>query len=302
MICLYLGNDKIKIIDCAKSKGKISVRNFYAITSPNDYLDNPDSKTFKELSQVIKDGLQELQPKGKRIRVVLDSNTIPYREMVLPSLKPQKLITLIKNEIFTDEKLAESNAVDFVEADKKVDEEKRSKFFITYVATQIIDDLQALCKEMGLRLLSIDVAQNAISKLIAKEKNLDEQFMLVNYKETSVTVFLFVYGKHIYSVTKPIISSPNPKFQNEKVYFINEMSGIILDTANFFRERYEGIKFNKVYVTGDVDKFALCLNPIEAKVGMSIKNLSGVDIVDDLTNEEFNQFADTIGAFLREGR
>ena len=301
MICIYLGNDRIKIVDSVVSKRKIEVKNFFSITSPNDYVDNPDSKSFKELSQVIKDGLQEMQPKGKKVRVVLDSSTIPYREMVMPPLKPQKLQLLIKNEIFTDEKLAESNTVDFVESDKKIDEQKRSKYFITYVSNQIIEDLDNLInKDMGYKLLSIDVVQNAISKLVSRMKALPDQYMLVDYKGNSVTIYLYVFGKHVYSVYKPIISEPNPKFQNERVYFINEMSGVIIDTANFFKSRYEGVEFDNVFITGDVDKFEVCANPIETKVGMTISNLPKLNLVEDVDEVEFNQFANTIGGFFRE--
>ena len=301
MICIYLGNDRIKIVDGDVSKRKIAIKNFFAITSPNDYIDKPDSKSFKELSQVIKDGLQEMQPKGKKVRVVLDSSTIPYREMVLPPLKPQKFQLLIKNEIFTDEKLAESNTVDYVESDKKIDEQKRSKYFITYVSNQIIEDLDNLInKDMGYKLLSIDVAQNAITKLVSKIKTLPDQYMLVDYKGNSVTIYLYVYGKHVYSVYKPIISEPNPKFQNERVYFINEMAGVILDTANFFRSRYEGVEFDNVFITGDVDKFEVCSSQIETKVGMSISNLPKLNFVEEVDEIEFNQFANTIGGFFRE--
>lgn len=301
MICIYIGNEKIKIIEASDSKRKIDITNIFAITSPNDYIDKPDNKAFKEIGQVVKDGISEMQPKGKKVRVILDSNTIPYREMVLPSLAPTKMLTLIKNEIFTDEKLANSNTVDYVEADKKVDAQKRSKFFITYVANEILSDIENLVvKDMGYKLLSIDVAQNAISKLVYRMKNLKDQFILIDYKETSVTVYLFVYGKHVYSVSKPVISEPNPKFQNERVYFVNEMAGIIIDTVNFFNDRYEGLNFDTVYVTGVVDKFEVCSLAIADKVGLSIVNLPLCSFIDNIDENEFNQFSNALGGFLRE--
>ena len=300
MISVYIGNDKVKIVDAVVGK-KVTVKNFYAITAPNDYIDKPDSKMFKELSQVIKDALQEMQPKGKKFRVVLDSSTIPYREMILQPLSPTKLRTLVKNEIFTDEKLAESNTVDFVEADKKVDDQKRSKYFITYVSNQIIEDIENLIiKDMNCKLLSVDIAQNAITKLIGRMKNLPDQFILVDYKGASVTIYLFVYGKHVYSMFKPVISEPNPKFQNERIYFINEMSGILLDTTNFFKSRYEGVEFKNVFITGDVDRFEVCSPQIESKINMDIRNLPKCTCVEDVDEVEFNQFSDAIGGFFRE--
>lgn len=301
MLSIYIGNDKIKIIEATVSKRKMIVKNFFAITSPNDYIDNPDDKSFKELSQVISDAIREMQPNGKKVRVVLDSKTIPYREMVLPPLAPAKMLTLIKNEIFTDEKLASTNTVDYVEADKKVDAEKRSKFFVTYVANEILTDIQNLVdKELGMKLLSIDIAQNALSKLIYRMKNLKDQFILLDYKDTSVTVYLFVYGKHVYSVSKPVISEPNPKFQNERVYFINEMSGIILDTINFFYNRYEGLDFDTIYITGDIEKFNLCTSFIIDKVGMTIKDLPLASFVEEMDEIEFNQFTNALGGIYRE--
>ena len=153
---------------------------------------------------------------------------------------------------------------------------------------------------MNCKLLSIDVAQNAMTKLIGRMKNLPDQFMLIDYKGAAVTIYLFVYGKHIYSMNKPVISEPNPKFQNERIYFINEMSGILLDTANFFKSRYEGIEFKDVYITGDVDRFEVCTPQIEQKVNMNIKKLPKCSCVEDVDEDEFNQFSDAIGGFFRE--
>ena len=162
MYILHISGDTVKILEGAYTRRKFIINSLYSVAMPSDYLDAPDDKGYEKLEAVVTNGLHDLGEdfKNKKIRVVLDNINIPFKEMVVPTLNRKKTIALIKNEIFSDEKLANGNTVDYIELEKKVDGEKQTRIMVTYVDNVILADIQKLCKNLMFRLVSVDVGQN----------------------------------------------------------------------------------------------------------------------------------------------
>lgn len=158
--------------------------------------------------------------------------------MILPYAKPSILYPIISAELFTDKKLAESHTVDFVEIDRNIedpDEEmqeaalnspeegeeeqeeksekkkkaKKARLMITYIDNLVIENLKKCCREVGMKLTAIDISQSALSKLVDFMKgDLPQYFVLVDYRMTTITSYLFADYKHVFSLSKPIIRCP----------------------------------------------------------------------------------------------
>lgn len=303
MLCMYLSNEKLKLIEGRIAGSKIIIKNIYSEISPNEYLDCDlsESKYTVEFTEAFTRALLEFENKGKRIIIVLDNSKIPFSEMTLPKTKPQKLLSIISNEIFNDEKLAKSNTVDYLEIAKKVNESNHSKYFVTYLANDLIERLKEVTKELGLKLSIIDIAQNSISKLMKyMSKILPDTYMLVDYKGSMVTLYLIHEGIHLFSLSKPIIAVPTAKFLNERYYFINEMSGILNDTLEFFTSKFTDIAFNTIYITGDVESFEVCSKAISDQVGYNILSLQRPESIIGIEDEEFNEYTNVLGALIRQ--
>ena len=117
MYVLHLSGDTVKILEGACTRRKLVINSLYSVAMPCDYLDAPDDKGYEKIEAVVTNGLRDLgeEFKNKKIRVVLDNINIPFKELVVPTLDRKKTIALVKNEIFSDEKLADSNTVDYLE-------------------------------------------------------------------------------------------------------------------------------------------------------------------------------------------
>ena len=355
MYVIYIGSDKIRIVQGNNSFGKIKIEGLYSALTPNDYLDNPNDKSFNDLSNVIAQGLLELSGKDKRIRIVLENGTIPFTEKTIKTLPDVKIINLIRNEIFSDEKLAATNVVDFVEVErfyreeleiKKEQNEKwaaflgknpttsnsldknennkaqdgqkapktrkvlTSRVFFTYISGIIIRHLEKFFKDMGYKLLSIDIYQNAMRKLLKayyvnNSKNKKDQLkniMLVEYKEDAITIFLIRENKLAYTFRKNLSLSLSEQFGSKKESsFVSELSDTIKESMQFFRGKYQDIEFEKIYLTGMIEKFDDWKDILASKIAYDVDILKTPNEVQNVDDIEFNEFSGTIAGFVKTG-
>ena len=173
--------------------------------------------------------------------------------------------------------------------------------FVSYLSNDLLDELQEISKNLGYKLQVIDIAQNSLSKLMRMmNKIMPDNYMLMDYKETSVTLYLISNGKHLFSLSKPIIAVPSLKFQNERYYFINEMSGVLNNTVQFFKKRFVDVAFNAIYVTGEVEKFSVCAKAISDQIGFNVIVLQRPENITGIEDSEFNIYANALGGLIRQ--
>lgn len=249
--------------------------------------------------------------------------------MILPYAKPSILYPIISAELFTDKKLAESHTVDFVEIDRNIedpDEEmqeaalnspeegeeeqeeknekkkkaKKARLMITYIDNLVIENLKKCCREVGMKLTAIDISQSALSKLVDfMKEDLPQYFVLVDYRMTSITSYLFADYKHVFSLSKPIYSMPNENYANEMAFFINDFSGIVSEAIQFFRSKYTDYKFDDVFITGDLDRFQSVESDLYGFMGLNVKMLPVPESVSGVEQLDFNALAPLIGTMLK---
>lgn len=354
MYVVYLGSDKIRIVEASVSFGKVFVKSLYSQITPNDYLDNPTEKSFTEISNVIADGLIQINGKGKNVRVVLENGTIPFTEKSIPSMSQDRTIKMIINDIFSDEKLIAQNVVDYVEIERFTKEEKieksdkwatflgktptkkedkvegeeeetqddekvktkkvkMSNIFFTYVSKDIIKHLEKFFKDLGYKLLSIDIYQNAMRKLITqqiltKKRNpnledgviLPDNMVLVEYKEDAITLFLFKNGKMGYTFRKTLMSSMSNYFQSERLYFIAELTQTISEALQFFRSKNPGLEYDGIYITGILNNFEAWGGEVASKITYELKTLGIHPMFKNVDEIEYNEFSGALAGFIRK--
>ncbi len=352
MYVVYIGSDKIRIVEASTSFGKVFVKSLFSQITPNDYLDNPTDKAFAELSNVIADGLTQINGKGKTVRVVLENGTIPFTEKTIPSLSQDKTIKMVINDIFSDEKLIAQNVVDYIEIERFIQEEKieksdklvtflgkapkkkeemnekteepddknvkvkkvrMSNIFFTYVAKDIIKHLEKFFKDLGYKLMSIDIYQNAMRKLIGqqialKKRNpnledgvvLPDNMVIVEYKDDAITLFLFKDGKMGYTFRKTLMSSMSNHFQSERLYFIAELTQTISEALQFFRSKNPGLEYDGVYITGVLNNFDSWGGEVSAKITYDLKPLGLHPMFRNVDEMEYNEFSGALAGFIRK--
>ena len=328
MIYYYLNNDKLKAMFATTSGKRVAVKEFFDMDFPSEFLNDPSATNIDlQLTEAMLDMIRKNEIKAKSAKFVLENSKIPFREMILPYAKPSILYPIISSELFTDKKLADNHTVDYVEIDRNIDdpeevaaalnapaegeedvsdgEEKKKKakkarLMVTYIDNLVIENLKKCCREVGMKLTAVDISQNALSKLVSFMKDdLPQYFVLVDYRITTITSYLFADYKHVFSLTKPIYSMPNENYANEMAFFINDFSSIVSEAIQFFRSKYTDYKFDDVYITGDLDKFQSVENDLYGFMGLNVKMLPLPDSVTGMEQLEFNSFAPLIGTMLK---
>lgn len=328
MIYYYLNNDKLKAMFATTSGKRVAVKEFFDMDFPSEFLNDPSATNIDlQLTEAMLDMIRKNEIKAKSAKFVLENSKIPFREMILPYAKPSILYPIISSELFTDKKLADNHTVDYVEIDRNIDdpeevaaalnapaegeedvsdgEEKKKKakkarLMVTYIDNLVIENLRKCCREVGMKLTAVDISQNALSKLVSFMKDdLPQYFVLVDYRITTITSYLFADYKHVFSLTKPIYSMPNENYANEMAFFINDFSSIVSEAIQFFRSKYTDYKFDDVYITGDLDKFQSVENDLYGFMGLNVKMLPVPDSVTGMEQLDFNSFAPLIGTMLK---
>lgn len=328
MIYYYLNNDKLKAMFATTRGKRVAVKEFFDMDFPSEFLNDPSATNIDlQLTEAMLDMIRKNEIKAKSAKFVLENSKIPFREMILPYAKPSILYPIISSELFTDKKLADNHTVDYVEIDRNIDdpeevaaalnapaegeedvsdgEEKKKKakkarLMVTYIDNLVIENLRKCCREVGMKLTAVDISQNALSKLVSFMKDdLPQYFVLVDYRITTITSYLFADYKHVFSLTKPIYSMPNENYANEMAFFINDFSSIVSEAIQFFRSKYTDYKFDDVYITGDLDKFQSVENDLYGFMGLNVKMLPLPDSVTGMEQLDFNSFAPLIGTMLK---
>ena len=295
MYILHLSGDTVKILEGAFTRRKLVINSLYSVAMPSDYLDAPDEKGYEKLEAVVTNGLRDLgeEFKNKKIRIVLDNINIPFREMLVPALPRKRTVALIKNEIFSDEKLADGNTVDYIEIERKVDEHKQTRIMVTYVDNIILADMQKLCKNLMFKLLSVDVGQNCTAKLLRyTAAALPASYVFAELRESVVMISLVIAGAFKYSMSKSIVSLESMRFKSERTYFVNDITNTLRGAVEVFRKQYPDFVCTDVVVAASPEKYELSVNVRQVTVPAN---------VDSISDEDYNEFFCTIGGLIREG-
>lgn len=328
MIYYYLNNDKLKAMFATVSGKKINIKNFYDMDFPSEFLNDPAANNIDlQLTEAMLDMIRNNSIKATKAKFVLENTKIPFRELILPYAKPSVLLPIISSEIFTDKKLAEAHTVDYIELERNIaisdeenaldapaeeDEEdeknknkknkkpaKNSKLMITYIDNMIIANLKKCCHDVGMKLEAIDISQNAMSKLMwFMRDTMPENFMLIDYRITTITSYLFADHKHVFSLTKPIYSMPNENYANEMAFFINDFSSILSEAVQFFRSKYDDCDFENLYITGDTDKFPTVETELSGFMGLTVGILPVPESVTGAELHDFNGLTPLIGTII----
>lgn len=304
MYVIHISGDTVKILEGSFARRKISVNSLYSVAMPSDYLDTPEEKGYEKLEAVIINGLRDLGEnfKNKKVRIVLDNINIPFREMIVPTLDRKKTIELVKNEIFSDEKLAGGNTVDYIETERKVEGEKQSRILVTYVDNIILSDMQKLCKNLMMRLLSIDVGQNCTAKLLRfSADSLPPSYIFTELRDSTVIISLIMNGEFKYCITKSVISMQSMRFKSERTYFVNDITNTLRNAADLFRKQYPEFECKEVVVAGSAEKLELMKKPVGDKLNANVRGVEVPDNVENVSADEYNDFFCTIGGLIREG-
>ncbi len=305
MICIYISDDKIKLLDGAMSGNRIAINSFYDISTKAGSMEGGAIKDTVVFTQSLQDCLQTTNIKPGKVTYVLDSSRVVFREMIVPDVPEAKLKKVIMGELFSDNK-ANSNTIDYIVLERFRSESKSYKLriMVTYVTNEVIDNLHMSAMELNLQPVVLDIAPNTISKLIgqynksgADRKLLVKTFVLLDFKDTFITITVFdnFVNKFSKSSVLYVADPENPDLG----YLASELSTQLNNTIRYFHSRYDDSEVEAVYVTGNAIVLDPIMQNIADSVNLMISHLPLPSFVKGISLLDYNAFSDALGAFIR---
>ncbi len=302
MICIYISDDKIKLIDGALSGGRIAVKSFYDISTKAGSMESGSIKDLVVFAQILQDCLTTNNIKPDKAIFVIDNSRIVFREMVVPDVPDNKIRLIIQSEILADSKVA-NTTLDYIIVERFKNEEKKPKLKIrvTYVTNDCIDSLQNSATELGMTPTVLDIAPNSISKLVAQyakndKKMLEDTFLLLDYKDTFISIN--VYSNYNCEFSKSTVLYAGEEGELDRDYLLQELTSNVNSVVRFYESRTEK-DVKAVYITGNAAVLDDILQEFADSVNMLVSHLPLPSFIKGMNLMEFNAFSCALGAFIR---
>ena len=303
MICIYMNDDRVKVLDGKKKGSKILIKKFFDIPTKTGSLESGNIKDLMAFSQILQECIQENELKKGPATFVIDNSRLVLKEMIVPDVAPVKVKQIITNEIFTDAK-GNTNTLDYIVAERFKNEEKkkRCKVHMTYLSTDAISSIYVSGSEVELRPKVLDIGPNSTTKLIElmikKKMGLEETFILVDYKETFLTLYVFDQGKRQLSKSTILYVSEDHVDIN---YVVSEIINNVNSLLRFYESRNEDRSVSAVYLTGHISILNDSMQELADSLSMVVSHLPCPNFVLGMDLTDFNAYSCALGAFIRKG-
>lgn len=303
MICIYVNDDRVKIVDGKASGKKIIIKKIIDVPTKSGSIENGSVKDLMAFSQVLQECIQDHELKPGACYFVVDNSRIVLKEMNVPAVAPAKVKQIIASEIFTDQK-GSNSTLDYIIADSFKNEEKKNRYRIhmTYLPTEAVSNFYVAGSEVELKPQVLDIGPNATTKLIEKmykqKVELEETFVLVDYKETFLSLYIFDKGKRQISKSTILYVSQD---EIDTSYINSEIINNVNSLIRFYESRNEDRTISAVYITGHIDHLNDSMQELADSLSMMVSHLPCPDFCMGVDLADFNAYSCAIGALIRKG-
>lgn len=303
MICVYMNDDRVKVLDVKPKGSKFLIKKAFDIPTKTGSLESGNIKDLMAFSQILQECIQDNMLSKGPAYFVIDNSRLVLKEMIVPDVSPDKVKQIIYNEIFSDSKGA-TNTLDYIVAERFKNEEKkkRCKVHMTYMPTDAISSIYVAGSEVELKPKVLDIGPNSTTKLIErmikKRIGLEETFILVDYKETFLSLYVFDQGKRQLSKSTILYVAEDHIDIN---YVISEIINNVNSLLRFYESRNEDRSVSAVYLTGHIDVLNDSMQELADSLSMVVSHLPCPDFVLGLDLSDFNAYSCAIGALIRKG-
>lgn len=301
MNCIYISDEYLGFVNGKVSGKNLKIKRFVRKQTDCANTENGTLKDKLEFAQVVQSFLDDTSTKERNTYVVLDNPRLVLKEMDLPFVDDKKFKILLANEVFPDGKM-NNNIVDYVidEVYKSEDKKKRCKARVSFLSNELIDEIKDVLIEMRLKPIVMDIAPNAVSKIpeLYAKTEMDEIYIVLDYKVSFVTVYLFANSKLLFSKSSVMYARPAKDNETEYEFFYSEIVNLLQSVMQFSISKYNYYP-SRIYVTGEIEHLQDSLQDMADSLGLGIRQLTppqrmkGVDVL------EFDNMFNAICALYR---
>ncbi len=205
LIGIEIGTRNIKMVNVNKS-GKITKYTYLDL--PPKVISDGEIESKTMLIELLKTAKRKLGASGKKCALCINSHDIVIKYINLPVMDEKHLLSNIKVEIagfLPDE--PENYVVDYIVSGRTEEEDRKQLQLLVFAApTRVLKAYADCLKAAGLKLLYLDVMENAYEKLfkMLKSKNLTRtsNFACVYIDNSKVSVS--IYGDNRFFINKTL--------------------------------------------------------------------------------------------------
>lgn len=314
ILSIEIDNQIIKIVESNKKGDTLSVYNCITFDVPDGLIEDGEINDMGILEKLIKNKLIQHNIKTKKSHLLINSNLIIIRSIVLPYINNKKeTMSMIKYEL-EHIMSADINQFKIVCKQEEIyikEGIKKAKYIVNLTHKKIYEQYIELFKRLKIQLISLDGSFNSLSKITSKNVN--------NESITTVSTMSFVrlnMNSIAFSVVKNgVVNFSRTTYLNlDEQIEIESVSESLEDTEQFKiliqdksdgtkeKEDYLNIMFDeiskylryyntinkesiieKIYIYGngfDSSMVELLSNEIDIKIEI-VEQLSGIEIINE---------------------
>ncbi len=303
MINVYVSDDKIKFVDGKASGKKLVIKSCHEVRSKTGSIETGNIKDLMAFSQVMQEAIQDYAIKVGPATFIVDNSRLVLKEMDVPDVAPVKIKQIVANEIFTDAK-SSTNTLDYMVESRFKNEEKkkRCKVNVTFLPSEVISNIYKCGSEVLMKPKILDIAPNALSKLVErmikdKKTQLEETFIVVEYKETFLSLLVFDKGQRQLSKSTILYVSEDAI---DVYYVVSEIVNNVNSLIRFYESRNENRNITAIYLTGQVEPLNDSMQDLADNLRMIVAHLPCPSYVMGVDLMEFNAYSSAIGGLIRK--
>lgn len=257
MICIEINDSSIKIIVYKKNFKPYIYR---IIELKQSIVNNGYIVEKNELTQILKDFITENNIKSKRVSLIIQSNSIITRNILLPKLKPNEL----KSSIMFQIKEVFPVDISKYEFDYKINgmNEQNYEILIAAVSISLIEEYINLFKNLNLEIVNIDTKFNSTSKLFINKIFEKETLALIDIDKCISDFTILTQNKILF--TKTILLG-----LNEIDMLINEVNKFI----DFYNSR-GNIPISKIHIVNQGAYEKDIIKSIQSALNINVEPLN----------------------------
>lgn len=299
MLSICISDKGLLLVDSKVSKKKVVVKKFTRAVTDACYMDVDGFRDYDKVREYLVQALNDLKFKGKKAYVTIDSASVVFDEIKVPFRTDRKVKVDLKQYMARFGSKANAYVADYrLNGKETVAGKTMCKVSVIFVYAKVIAAISKMLESLKIVPVAIDVAQNASLKIInkcIKDKTckFDREFILLDYKEDFVTLYLYKDGIKRHTENFEMHETPETR-----KYFMELKTKIdvIIDIAN---ERM--ITPTNIYVTGEVMQIKWALQKLANVEDMNVNQLPmPKKVIKNVKNIEFNEYYAPIGTLLRE--
>lgn len=196
---LYFANENIQIVSGKASFKNIKLKRFQTYSLNEGILINGIITNYDQLLCFLKQ-LRQRKEIPSSVRLVLDSSNILLKRCVVPYLNEKQLTSFTMTEFENTEFPKEEMVFDYSVIERKNSGEQTGTILCCAAKRSLLQSYIELFQELGVKLISIDVALNVGIKLIQRLPQLNGKTYLVSLIEKKQFIsILFVKGGYVFS-------------------------------------------------------------------------------------------------------